>query len=201
LDCYAISKFNKSASKADDLQWEFDVVHALLVQIRHANVTAKIDYIRGNHEERLEKYLNSRAKEIRSLRDLTIERQLRLEELKINYTDRVFLNDQFVVTHGTRTTKQSAKAELDHCGISGMSGHVHRTNSHMSHDIMGNTKRWYSLGHLSVAKDMDYAAPFYHTWDQSFGIIRYDEKSFNVTIIEVQDGFEYEGKTYKKANR
>jgi hypothetical protein len=199
VDNYVVSKFSKSKSKAEDLQWEFDVCHALLVQLRHAAPLARIDFIQGNHEERLIKYLDSRAKELRTLRDLAIERQLKLFELNINYVlDGIFLNDKFYITHGSKTQKQSAKAELDAIGVSGMSGHCHRTNTHRCSDILGNTRHWYSIGYLSIGKEMEYARNFWQNWNQGFAVIEYTPQDFYVTIIDVENRqFKYNGVIYE----
>ena len=85
IDCAAISRFVKAPIDSLSLQDEFDYAHGKLKQLREESPGAVIQYLDGNHEARLNKYLCSNAKELHSLRDLNIPRQLQLADLDIEH--------------------------------------------------------------------------------------------------------------------
>jgi hypothetical protein len=141
----------------------------------------------GNHEERLQKLLDSRLKQFRNLPEFRIDKLLNLEKYGYHYYDRFYrLNHSFIITHGHRTSKQSAKFELEDWGISGASGHVHRFNTHKRNyheEIKASNDEWYSFGTLADTRMLQYAKDFRSKWDNSFGIIEYDKEGFHVTPI------------------
>lgn len=130
IDFYAISHFLKDPERALKLQDEIDSAVNVLEQIRKANPTAKICFVRGNHEARLQKYLWSNAKELSSLRDLTVESLLHLKHLDITYEPKGRLQHKgIIIKHGSLVRKFSAytaKGEFEKERRSGVSGHTHR---------------------------------------------------------------------------
>lgn len=87
LDCYAVSRFDKNPRRALELQDEIDQTFDILSRVREAAPTARIVYIRGNHEARLNTYLNSRAPELSGLRALDIRALLSLDALGIEWVE------------------------------------------------------------------------------------------------------------------
>lgn len=127
VDCYSLSRFDKEPKRILSLQKEFDLASAFITDLTELFPKAKIVYIEGNHEKRLQKYLNSHP-EISSLRTLTIKDLLGLDSIGVEYLPNYNLNGLFI-THGEIVRKysgQSARGELDKNDISGVSGHTHR---------------------------------------------------------------------------
>jgi len=207
IDCYSISRFEKTPHRAEDLNYEITEAITMLKALRKAAPNAEIIYISGNHSERLQKILDTNMRAFRNLPDLNLKKLLRFDELNIRYHDEYYkLNNKFIVTHGTACCKQSSKAELEKWGISGCSGHVHRYNDHKKNyneKIKAHPLKWYSFGCGADLLQLDYAKNMRHNWDNSFGIIEYDKHNFNMTVIDPskQNGSFYnplEGKLYGK---
>ena len=199
LDCYSISKFPSDPCRADDLQYELDEAAIALGSIRKLSKKSKITFIRGNHCDRIEKFLNSRAKALRNLRCLNLKELLELDKYNIHYEEHAyFLMPKLMIYHGSKTANMSSKAELDSLGVSGISGHVHRYNYYQKRNILGETLEWYSLGHLADITQLKYAKHFGHHWDNSFCVVEYNEDQFRVQMIRAfNNSFFYNGVKYE----
>lgn len=127
VDCYSLSRFDHDPKRILSLQKEFDLASAYLTDLRENFPRARIIYIEGNHEKRLQKYLNSHP-EISSLRTLTIPELLGLDSIGVEYLPNFYLGDLYL-THGEIVRKysgQSARGEMDKNDYSGVSAHTHR---------------------------------------------------------------------------
>lgn len=139
MDCFMISKFDKSPGRGVTLQKEFEMTRGFLSLIRKICPDAEIELIAGNHEMRLRKYLLNKAIDLYGLEGLTIEDQLHLKDLNIKYTDfqegvtqfeHNFTNvGDLFIGHFNKTSKNAgytAKALLDDLGVSFIQGHNHK---------------------------------------------------------------------------
>jgi len=84
VDFYGISRFDKDPLRKDNLQYELDITKKLLTDLRKYFPTAKIYYLKGNHEERLKANL-SKNPEFSGLTALKLENLLDFRSNKINY--------------------------------------------------------------------------------------------------------------------
>lgn len=172
VDFYAISRFLKDPERALRLQDEIDRAVNILEQIRNLNPKSKICFIRGNHEYRLQKYLWSEAKELSSLRELTVESLLHLRHLNINYEPKGRLIHKGVIfKHGDIVRKfsgYSAKGEFDKSGMSGVSGHTHRAATYFHNNASGNYL-WLECGCL-CRLDPEYLEGEIPNWVQGWGV-------------------------------
>jgi len=88
-----------------NLQYELDQTYEILNQISQLPIQERI-FIKGNHEERLERYLAKEARSLSSLKSLSLEELLKLEDFKFE-----FVNDRFskyrgvLYSHIDRTSK------------------------------------------------------------------------------------------------
>ncbi|HMA77826.1 MAG TPA: metallophosphoesterase family protein, partial [Candidatus Paceibacterota bacterium] len=129
IDFYAISRFNKDPKRRGGLRKEIYATRELLYCIRKAAPQAEIDYTKGNHEDRLRRYLWSDASELEGLDGLTVQDQLCVDKFDINYHEDGVEEGKLFVYHGSVVHKHagySARAEFEKNGRSGMSGHTHR---------------------------------------------------------------------------
>ena len=130
IDFYALSRFDRDPTRALQLQVEIDEAHALLRRFRQAAPEARATLLRGNHEDRLRRYLWTKAAELSGLRGLDVPSLLGLKTLGIDYVEsgQVRAAD-LVIKHGNLVRSRSgytATGELDKAGLSGVSGHTHR---------------------------------------------------------------------------
>lgn len=172
LDCYAISRFEKDPKRVSSLQDEFDQGRDLLKRLREEHPKARIVIKEGNHEERLQRYLWSRAPELSGLRCLGIAEQLGLADLNIEYftgKQRLKIGDNFTVTHGSLVRQRAgytAHGEMFHRGGSGISGHTHRL-SQVFRSTDGGVHRWIEAGCL-CSLEPEYGADRALDWQQGF---------------------------------
>lgn len=145
LDFPQISKFDKDPQRYLKLQEDLDMAYELQAQLRSVAGSAEIVYIEGNHDDRWRKWLWSHP-EVASLRNLTIQKILRLSDHNIRWVG--ILEDElhhgFIVEHGDRSSKHSAytaKSMMEARGSSGISGHTHRFGSFYRTDH-GGDKVW-----------------------------------------------------------
>ena len=143
LDLPAQSRWAQEAGFARTTQMALDRAHEWLASIRAAVPDADIEIIEGNHDKRLQTYVETNALSAFGLRKaglpeawpvMSLPNLLRLDELKITYVDAypaatTWDNDSVRNIHGTRansrgsTTSQYSQ-ELPH--ISTWVGHTHR---------------------------------------------------------------------------
>lgn len=151
IDFYQLSKFSKNPSRLMELQTDLDSAILSLQQIRKATPKAKIYFLKGNHEERLTKFLWTRAAELVSLRDLTVPHLLNLKEMDIEYVESgSMVYHEFLVKHGNLVRARSgytATGEMEKSGISGISGHTHRLSQVYKTNYNGMTT-WIECGCL-----------------------------------------------------
>lgn len=173
--------------------------NALLDRVQEICPKAKIWYLEGNHEERIEKWIISsvmrHGKDAGFLRNLCgPEAVLSLEKRNIPYiTKGKFYNGCRVqgtikagrcyVTHGTRHGKNAAQQMLNRFGASVVFGHVHKLMSCMDRNVKDGEIGAWSVGHLSRQQ------PYWRhgdptDWSQGYGfaIVQKDEDFLHVNI-------------------
>ncbi len=195
LDCYAVSRYDKDPRRIGSLQEEFDQGLAFLRRLRENHPEAEIVYKEGNHEERLQKFLWSKAPALASLRCMELSEQLELEDLGIQYikaAERYSLG-ALTVTHGhvVRTgSGNSARGEMTKRASSGISGHTHRLG-HVMHTNGNGTAGWVEAGCLcSFEADYigDYAPDWQHGCVIGHQITAHDVDRIDLQIVPIING-------------
>ena len=157
----------------------------------------KITYIMGNHEDRLERYLDKNP-EMEGL--IEIETILKLKERKIKF---VKLNDLYKLgdmyfTHGMYTNIYNARKHLQTLGCNVCYGHQHSTQTAMQNMAMQKPYMAYALGTLGDKKP-DYLRNRPGNWINQFAIFYYNDTNgnFNLYPINViKSKFIWNGKVY-----
>lgn len=134
LDCWEISKFDKTLSIQSRLIDEVRTTVAFLRNLRSAVPNARIIYIFGNHEFRFERFIARNSKELAGLKGMTMEEQLELKELNIKAIDshqreNFYRYGLLLIGHFNRVNKHSgytAKNLLEDKGMSLIQNHTHR---------------------------------------------------------------------------
>lgn len=130
FDNYQLSRFDKDPRRINALQDDIDVGRDLIATIKRAAPKARIDFLEGNHEFRLRKYICSHP-ELASLRALDPLTFFCMENLGVQWHNyrQALVVDGFRIVHGHLVRKRAgytAHAYLDMYWQSGMSGHTHR---------------------------------------------------------------------------
>ncbi|MDE2232881.1 MAG: metallophosphoesterase [Patescibacteria group bacterium] len=80
VDCYSVSDFDRDPARVVRFQEEFDATFVVMREFRR--LAKEAEFLPGNHEDRWERTKN-RHPFLASLRDVRLEKLLRLEELKV----------------------------------------------------------------------------------------------------------------------
>lgn len=198
VDFHAISRWNAGLERLDDLQDEIDEAAGFLGDLRKAAPDADIRWLEGNHDERLLKYVATEARALKSLRDLSVERQFGLDELGISYHggEGILLRKEFLARHGTMIRSgagSTAKAECLASGISGISGHTHRLGVYRRDGY--RSLQWNEAGTLSRL-DPPYN-PGRPDWRQGMIVGYFGKNSWRVEEVHAEDGkLVYGGKSF-----
>jgi len=138
MDFYAISSFNRNPDRINALQKEVDLGIDILKKLK--SITKNIIYVQGNHEERLRKYLWTKAPELASLRSLKFETLMKLKKLDITYIEDQIVLDGVLITHGDMTSKYSsytARGMFEKVGTTLIFGHTHKGGVYYKTDTRG----------------------------------------------------------------
>ena len=203
VDFYSLSKFDKSPDRLDSLQEEIDILHYHLGRLREV-FKGRIDYLEGNHEQRLIKYLR-RHPEMHSLRVLSSPASLlELDSFDVKYHKNLMIHG-VLFKHGHMVRKHSgytARGELETEGVSGISAHTHRLSSHYL-TTRGGTFVWHEMGHLCDVSSAEYLNAKIPNWQEGFGMMLYDKKNKVWTLEQypiTHNHFIAQGKTYSWRN-
>lgn len=186
LDMYDVSSFDKSPERMQSLQKEIDKATNLFKRLRKVAPNARIVFIKGNHEFRLERYLMKHP-ELFSLDALKLPNLLKLKEFNIEYFDKHFKLGSLKFTHGSIVRKFSsytAHAELDKNDCSGCSGHTHRLGVCFK-QTPSRYLAWYESGCLCDIHPEYVDEP---DWQQGFLYGHINKDSFAVSIIPIVEG-------------
>ncbi len=186
VDFYEISDFSKDPQREFTLQQEIDFVGInMFARAREACPTAEIDWILGNHEWRLFRYLAMKSPGLSSLRCLQFDQLFNLKDYAINLVARPsFVTaarhknlenwktyaGQFTVTHGVALGKHPATSELSTFGRSGCSNHVHRHTIQEKRDLNGYAL-WHTNGCMCRLENGTEFIWELINWSQGFAIV------------------------------
>lgn len=199
-DFYQISPFDKDPSRVSDMQADINNTKAMFRRHKQRLPNTKRKLLDGNHEERWQRFLWTKARELSSLDCLTIPELYDLGEYEIEhipYERGLMINDIFLILHGTIASIHSgytAKRMFEKHGGCGMCGHCHRGGSFYKRDRFGIWGWWENFCLCSL--DPDWI--MHPNWGQGFSLIHFvGSKRFWVEQIPIVNyGCVYGGKRY-----
>lgn len=186
VDFFDVSSFDKDPQRMFSLQKELDMAEKFFKKLRKLLPDADIYFVKGNHEDRMERYLQKHS-ELFTLNALKIPTLLQLEKFNIHYKPKGFKFGNLKIIHGDLIRKFSsytARGELEKHDNSGISGHSHRGGVYY-YKTPERYLAWYESFCLCDIH------PFYvdePNWQQGFLYGYIDKDSFAVTPIPIVDG-------------
>lgn len=204
-DFYLLSHFDKDPRDAYTLNSELRFAYDILKEFR--KVCKQLDYIEGNHENRFNRYLISKAEELVGLTTangkadiLSLQYLLELEDLGVNFIPMIGkeaykrYNDLYI-GHYNRVAKHSAytaKALVDDKGVSILQNHVHRMGYYTKTLLNGKNLVGVENGCLCDLKPKYVQNP---NWQQGFTILHLDDNGhdFSVEPIHIMNHEFYYG--------
>lgn len=218
LDLYDLSRFGKDPTTGRNVQGEINYVkEAIFAPLREACPNAQIDLIEGNHEWRLIKYLMDQAPGLAGLECLEFGTLLDLDKYEINLVARKafrrtqiksavrFENYQtygegaLLITHGSCTGSNPAKAQLEKWGHNGISGHLHRPFLYTGGNGLTGTKSWYVTGCMARTSLSRMYMETPAGWQNGFCYAETHNRHAQITPVTFQGGWvSVAGKSYYK---
>lgn len=191
IDMYQASRFIKDRLKRD-LAGELELTREFLRMLKET-FDCPIYFKMGNHEDRWEHYMMTKAPELLGIKDFKLSEVLRFGELGVQQVDSKQLcrMGNMIVMHGhefgqsvfspvnsARGLYMKAKAN---CAV----GHHHQTSEHTEKDVNGNVVTTFSIGSL-CGLSPDYFP--YNKWNHGFA------------TIETEPNGDYEFRNYRIIN-
>lgn len=192
LDFYQISRFNRSPDKPN-ISTEIKLGTDVLRYIRGKFPDAEIIFVEGNHEERLNKYVNEHS-ELFGLEEIKLKNLLKLRELNIKYIDekRLLKAGKLILAHGHEInlgygSVNPSRTVLLKTFSNVIFGHVHKTSEYITTKLDGSILGCWSLGHMSDPN------PLYmpvNQWNFGFGFVEVlnGTGDFKVHNLKIYDG-------------
>ena len=170
MDCYTVSRYDKSPGRPSLLQ-EANEMKERLRQFMSYLRSTDVDYVEGNHEQRLRKYIMRHAPELSGL-EPTIPGILGLADLGIRWVPWGVPNvvDGVWTEHGDCSGSKSgytAHKMLTKRGVRrGVSAHTHKLALVHINEGTQPTRQWAEAGSLCLTAPMEYT--IYPDWQRGF---------------------------------
>lgn len=176
IDFGPISKFVEHPQQKLDLVPEIAITRKELLRLRKTVRGMPIDYMEGNHEWRLEKYLYRHAPELVGIHSLTVPGLLELKknDLDIRWHDqmKVIMLGKLPVVHGHRIKVSSihpAKSTYAKIGGNMLVGHHHKFDRHLQRPYSG--KELHGVWCNGTLGTINPDWTFFPQWHQGFTVV------------------------------
>lgn len=183
IDFHSVSSYSKDPVTMMSLQGELDIAFEELSKLRQMFPSAKMFFKAGNHEDRLQRYLFSRAAELSGLRNLTLTSLVKLDELDCQFIaqDKPHKIGELYLIHGHEQKCGSvypARNMYQKLNVNLLMGHFHRFGQYMDRSLDGKTRGAWVNGTL---QRLDPGYTFINNWSQGFTIAEFTKSGrFNV---------------------
>lgn len=195
VDFAAISRFDKPPSDIARIGEDVEACRDFMRAIRESAPSARIHYLKGNHEARFARFLwkHQEVAALLKAQGMDLPNLLGLGDLSIEWEESGALEvtPALIVKHGHVVRQRSgytATGELERNGISGISGHTHRLGQVYKRSRAG-VMTWVESGCL-CKYDPDYMEGQVSDWQQglSFGTVSLRGKGFTVHTAPIIRG-------------
>lgn len=155
LDCHNVSRYDHDGSKLT-YQQEIEYGRQFFAYLRGQFPKARIIFKEGNHEERLSKYILSRAPALFGINDCTLESLVGLENCGVEFVgeQRVVHAGNLRVIHGheygggVNAPVNAARWLMMRARKPAIMGHLHQTSEQIERNIDGDQLATWSVGCL-----------------------------------------------------
>ncbi len=194
IDFYSISRFDKDPERRLYLKKEVDMAKKELEKLREVYPKGEIWYLKGNHEERVEKYIKRNAQELYWVEGLKLEKLLDLDELDIKYINkRYFKYKGLIYSHLIKANKYGGYSARN-LGVDIQNSLIHG-HSHKSGKVRMGKYDFYDNGCLCKLDAEYLKVPA--SWTHSFAVVEvYGNESY-INQIDIKNRkFIYKGVRY-----
>ena len=191
-DCYQLSKWCRDPRKRN-IKEEILMVKDFLIQLKKNFINVKIIYKEGNHEERLDSYVQQKAPELLDIDELKLPEMLGLKELDIDWVGdrRRIKYSKLYILHGHEyrfsfsNPVNAARGLFLRTNASALTSHFHQSSEHSETSVNDDLLTCWSVGCLCDLHP-EYSR-LNAKWNHGFSIVRNDQTHFfveNKRIIE-----------------
>lgn len=186
-DMKAVSSHLKNPIDKTRLKWEVEQINLRLDELDELGASTKI-YIAGNHEDRLQRYLQEKAPELFDF--LNVPQLLALEDRRWEYVPYKQHTEigALYATHDVGTAGvNSARKALDTFMHSVVTAHSHRLQYVVEGDAVGGARVSATFGWLGDINEIEYMsrARSARDWAQGFGVGYLNAKNQAVHLVPV----------------
>lgn len=179
-DFESVSLHARKSGTRRDFRTEKAAVRKAVRELQQAAGSAELDFLQGNHEERLERYLVERAPEMEGDEDLSPRSVLGLRDRDnwTPYRSGIHIGKVYYTHDVGHAGKNSTQQTLDSVGQCVVTGHTHRAGLLYGGDVLGEHSFSMTVGWLGDKK-MFALKPYMPVakmkdWQLAFGIVDYD---------------------------
>lgn len=180
IDFYKISRFIKDPTR-HNVRYEMDMAQEFFEMLRGAFPNASIFYKIGNHEERYEIFLKSKAPEIFGDEYYSLEDRLNLNEYKIKYIQgkQLIKYGKLNIIHGHEfggsffSPVNPARGLFMRAKCNIIAGHNHQTSEHHENNLNGENMATWSIGCLCQLNP-EYRPFAFTKWNLGFAMLEKD---------------------------
>lgn len=193
LDCYQLSRFQKDPRKrsfADELESCRDLLRVFRQLFDGVPIYFKL----GNHEERFENYMKTRAPELLGNPEFELKNLLRSGELGITFIGdkRIIRAGKLNILHGHEfgqsifSPVNPARGYYNRAKANVICGHNHQSSNHSENNLDGNVVTTWSTGCLC---ELNPAYLPINKWNHGFAFVTIDDNAnFYVDNMKIIDG-------------
>ena len=211
IDFTSLSHFRLTLAERTALEYQLDRLEGELHHLRDIAPAARIVYVLGNHEARLADYLVEHAPELAFLGDrgvLSFASITHLADYGVELIEPYGAAYEWhgvTITHGKLIRQNTARANMETEGGSGITGHTHKLGSYFKTDRNG-AHGWFESGCLCDLGATPPAVPGIRNWQQGF-IVGYGVHAEDTGCVDkvwslypvsiVKHRFVFNGKLYE----
>ena len=192
VDFMHVSNWLKDKHDTDDIEKEREkAIRELELTRKHAP-KAKIYYVKGNHEERLEKYILQHAEDLYVLPELELKSLFMLDKLGIKYINqRYFKYRGILFSHMQRALKNgTARNLVKDYGMTIVHAHTHRIDYGRWNDL-----EYIDIGCLCLEQQPYLKKP--SSFTQGFATVDIRGREKYITPVSIKNHhFVFRGKYY-----
>jgi len=204
LDCIGLTLKYRAAQRDERVhrvQFEIDQGQAFLKLLRDLFPKVDIHLHEGNHEDRLNRYVNQHCPELRGLHGLSVPGLLDLAGLKITWhpLGQLGVYGNLHITHGDLIRQHSAytaRSMLEKYGVCVLFGHTHRGGVYYK---TAGRKTWAAWENFCTCRfDMPWVVGC-SNWQHGFSVVHNDMRTrFHVQQVPIIGGqFVYAGQEFR----
>jgi len=187
-DCYGISDFNKDPNRMLKFDWEAEETVKRLKEIKEASGASNLQFIEGNHEDRLRRYLQKNAPELYNF--ISVPKIFKLDEMGYKFTPykETYKLGKLNVTHDAGNAGKTAHYQaLDVYQHNIVIGHTHRIGYTVQGSASNERHVGAMFGWLGDVEQVDYMhkVKAKKEWSLGFGIGYLDKTTGNVYLVPV----------------